>query len=132
MHKTVFMWFGNLPMSTKLQGFRHYQGKIQYIVRLQFFSFIKTRQLTHNNNPNHQSRFHNGLNGQKKKNNPNAPGPPRGLSMSTSAWSYRPKPSLHGLNLSKSSIKNHTILFGSGHRIGSSKTRLHKAQQRYV
>ena len=67
MHNTIFMWFGNLPMSTELQEFRHYQGKIQYTVRLQFFSFIKTRQPTHNNNPNHQSRFHNGLNGQKKK-----------------------------------------------------------------
>ena len=34
----------------------------------------------------------------------------------------------HGLSLSKSLIKNHATLFGSGHQTGSSKTRLHKAQ----
>ena len=28
-HKTVFMWFGNLPTSTELQGFHYYQRKIQ-------------------------------------------------------------------------------------------------------
>ena len=44
-----------------------------------------------------------------------APEPPRGLSMSTPAWAYRPKPPLHGLSLQKSPIKNHTILFKSDH-----------------
>ena len=24
---TIFTWFGNLPMSTELQGFHYYQGK---------------------------------------------------------------------------------------------------------
>ena len=61
------------------------------------FLFIKARQPTHNNNPNHQSWFHNGLNRPK---NP--------------AWTYQPKPPLQGLSLSKSPIKNHTILFESG------------------
>ena len=28
-HKIVFTWFGNLSTSTKLQGFHHFQGKIQ-------------------------------------------------------------------------------------------------------
>ena len=28
-HKTVFTWFNNLPMSTKLQGYHYYQGRIQ-------------------------------------------------------------------------------------------------------
>ena len=28
-HKTIFMWFGNLPTSTKLQEFHYYQGKVQ-------------------------------------------------------------------------------------------------------
>ena len=37
-----------------------------------------------------------------------------GLSMSASAWAYRPKSPLHGLSLSKSPIKNHATLFGSG------------------
>ena len=26
-HKIVFTWFGNLPMSTELQGFHYYQGQ---------------------------------------------------------------------------------------------------------
>ena len=34
-HKTIFTWFGNLSISTKLQGFHYYQGK--YKVRLQCF-----------------------------------------------------------------------------------------------
>ena len=57
-----------------------------------------------------------------------APGPPRGLSMSAPTWAYRRKPSLHGLSLSKSPIKNHAILFGSGRQTESNKTRLHKAR----
>jgi len=28
MHKTVFIWFGNLSTSTELQRFHYYQGKI--------------------------------------------------------------------------------------------------------
>ena len=44
MHKTIFTWFGNLPTSTKLQGFHYYQGK-KYKVRLQYFSLSQeTRQ----------------------------------------------------------------------------------------
>ena len=41
-------------------------------------------------------------------------GPPGDLSMSTPTWAYRPKPLLHGLNFSKSPIKTHAALFGSG------------------
>ena len=39
-HKTIFTWFGNLLMSTKLQGFHYYQEKkenTKYKVRHQFF-----------------------------------------------------------------------------------------------
>ena len=36
-HKTVFTWFGNLPMFMKLQGFYYSQGKIHSAV-VQFFS----------------------------------------------------------------------------------------------
>ena len=28
-HKTVFTWFDNLPISTELQGYHYYQGRIQ-------------------------------------------------------------------------------------------------------
>ena len=35
-------------------------------------------------------------------------GPPKDLSMSIPTWAYQPKPSLHGLNLNKSSIKKTT------------------------
>ena len=43
-HKIVFMWFGNLPISTELQGFHYSQEKIQSAA-VQFFSLknnIKT------------------------------------------------------------------------------------------
>ena len=42
---------------------------------------------------------------------------------------YLKKPLLHGLNLRKSPIKNHAILFWVGSSSGSNTTRLHKAQQ---
>ena len=87
-------------------------------------------------NPNHKNcvfyilctRFTMGYKtGQKNYPGDIAPKLPRGLSMSDIAWAYRPKPSLHELNLKKSSIKNHTTLFGSS--TGLNITRLHKAQQ---
>ena len=52
-----------------------------------------------------------------------APEPPRGLSMSALAWAYWPKPPLHGLNLNKSPIKNHTILFGLSRVVESDQTK---------
>ena len=61
-----------------------------------------------------------------------SPRPPRGLSMSASAWAFRPKPPLYGLNLRKSPIKNYATLFGScqvGSSTGSNITRLHKVEQ---
>ena len=45
MHKTVFMWFGNLLPSTELQVFHYYQGKIQSVATM-FFSLTKTWQPT--------------------------------------------------------------------------------------
>ena len=42
MHKTIFTWLGNLPTSTKLQGFHYYQGK--YKVRLQFSHSLTKQQ----------------------------------------------------------------------------------------
>ena len=50
MHKTIFTWFGNLLMSTELQGFYYYQGKIQRAA-VPFFSLSKTTS----RNPNHQN-----------------------------------------------------------------------------
>ena len=43
-HKTVFMWFGNLPTSMKLQRFYYYQGRRKYKMWLQLFFTIKTQQ----------------------------------------------------------------------------------------
>ena len=48
----------------------------------------------------------------------------KGLSMSAPTWAYRPKPPLHGLSLSKSPIKNHAILFGSGQVVKPNQTKL--------
>ena len=38
-HKTIFMWFGNLPVFTELQEFHYYQGKIK--VWLQCFTLTQ-------------------------------------------------------------------------------------------
>ena len=35
-YKTIFMWFGNLPMSTELQRFHYFKGKIQDVA-VQFY-----------------------------------------------------------------------------------------------
>ena len=87
-------------------------------------------------NPNHKNcvfyilctRFTMGYKtGQKNYPGDIASKPPRGFSMSDIAWAYRPKPPLHELSLKKSSIKNHTTLFGSS--TGLNITRLHKTQQ---
>ena len=40
------------------------------------------------------------------------------------AWAYRPKPPLHGLNLSKSPIINHAILFWSSWVVKPDQTKL--------
>ena len=57
MHKTVFTWFGNLPMSTELQGFHYYQGKIQSAATV-FFSLSKNTTTVVVTNPNHKSGFY--------------------------------------------------------------------------
>ena len=62
--------------------------------------------------------------GQKNYPGDIAPEPLRGLSMSDTAWAYRPKPMLHELSLKKSPIKNHTTLFGSGWVIKPNQTKL--------
>ena len=66
----------------------------EYNLRLQYFSHTKTRQ-QHPKTLITKVSFHNELNGPKLK------------------------PPLHGLSLSKSPIKNHATLFGSG-RVGLS------------
>ena len=52
-HKTIFMWFGNLPTSTELQEFHYYQGG-KYKMRLQFFTLSEDDNNNHKKNPNHQ------------------------------------------------------------------------------
>ena len=44
MHKTIFTWFGNFTMSTELQGFHYYQGKVQKCGYNIFSLPQKTRQ----------------------------------------------------------------------------------------
>ena len=44
--------------------------------------------------------------------------------MSARTWAYQPKPLLYGLSLSKSLIKNHTILFGSSQVVEPNQTKL--------
>ena len=50
MHKIVFTWFGNLPMSMELQRFYYYQRKKQSAA-VQYFSLSRTMTIQ---NPNHQ------------------------------------------------------------------------------
>ena len=68
MHKTVFMWFGNLPTSMELQGYHYYQVRIQRTTTCGYniFSLYITWQPHYTKkNPNYKRRFHNGLNGPK-------------------------------------------------------------------
>ena len=90
----------------------------EYKMQLQSFilSISKNAATTQHKTLKLESRFHkNGLNGPKKKlSQERCPQTPRGLSMSAPAWVYWPKLPFHGLSLSKSPIKNHATLFGSG------------------
>ena len=100
-HKTIFTWFSNLPTSTELQGFHYYQEKVQSVA---------TDILTLKNT---------------------ATPPLKTLITKVGLYIYktgpkifRPKPPLHGLSLSKSPIKNHAILFGSGRVVEPDQTKL--------
>ena len=93
----------------------------KYKMRLQFFSLSRTTTttkqtlITKNGFLHLAHRIHNGLqNGPQIFPRGIAPGPPKGLSMSTPTWAYQPKPSLYGLSLKKSLIKNHETLFKLG------------------
>ena len=46
IYKTIFTWFGNLPMSTELHRFHYYQEKIQSAAVYIFFSLTKLQQQT--------------------------------------------------------------------------------------
>ena len=100
-HKTIFMWFGNQPTSTELQGFHYYQEKVQSVA---------TDILTLKNT---------------------ATPPLKTLITKVGLYIYKtgpkhfwPKPPLHGLSLSKSPIKNHAILFGLGWVVKLNQTKL--------
>ena len=102
-----------------------------YKMRLQFFSLSRTTTTTEQTlitkkgflHPAH--RIHDGLqNGPKIFPGGIAPGPPKGLSMSTPTWAYQPKPSLYGQSLKKSLIKNHETLFKLGQVINQIKHNL--------
>ena len=84
-HKTIFTWFGNLPTSTELQGFHYYQERIQVVATV----FSDSQK--HGNNTHHKTL----------------------ITKVGSTMAYRLKSLLHGLNLSKSPIKNHATLFRS-------------------
>ena len=51
-HKTIFMWFGNLPMFMELQGYHYYQGRIQSTTcDYNIFSLYITQQPHHTKKP---------------------------------------------------------------------------------
>ena len=60
MHKTIFMWFGNLPTSTELQEFHYYQRKIQSVA-IQFFLSLKKTTTNPNNQSNILYILHTGI-----------------------------------------------------------------------
>ena len=91
-HKTVFIWFGNLPMSTELQGFHYSQGKIQSAI-VHFFSLKTT------SNPNLQNNGFYILH--------------MGFIMSVMAWAYWPKLPVHGLSLRKFPIKDYNNIISN-------------------
>ena len=90
MHKTVFMWFGNLPTSTELQRFHYYQRKVQSAATV--FLSLKNMATTPQKTLITKVGFYI-QNGPKF------------------FFAYRPKPPLHGLSLRKSPIKKpHNII----------------------
>ena len=114
------MWFGNLSTSTELQGFHYYQGKIQSAATV-FHTPSRWQQQPQNSNHQKMVSISYTQDSQwatkwaKKR-------------FIYLAWACWPKPLLHGLNLSKSPIKNHATLFRSGrvvnwikHKLGSTK-----------
>ena len=108
-YKTVFTWFSNLLTSTELQGFHYYQGKIKSAATIFFSLSQETRQ---QQNPNLKIGFSRSCAYDSQWATKRAKIFPRG------------KPPLHGLNLKKSPIKNHTILFRSGRIVKSDQTKL--------
>ena len=109
-HKTVFTWFGNLPMSTELQGFHYFQGKNTECGSTIFFSLKKGHKKPNLQNNSFyilRTEFIIGYKNRPKIFFPRMlpPNPQGGLSMSVMAWAYHPKPLLHRLSLRKSPIK---------------------------
>ena len=112
-HKTIFTWFDNLPTSTELQEFHYYLGKIKSAATMFFFFFFLVSQETRQQqNPNLKIGFSRSCAYDSQWATKWAKNFPRG------------KPPLHGLNLKKSPIKNHTILFGSGRVVKSDQMKL--------
>ena len=94
MHKTIFTWFGNLPTSTKLQRFYYYQEKntkCSYSVSVSQNMTTTTNKTLITKNSFYILRT--------------------GFTM---VFTSGLDPLLHRLSLSKSLIKNHATLFGSG------------------
>ena len=120
MYRTIFTWFGNLPTSTKLQGFHYYQGRIQSGAII-FFLSKKHSNNTHNKTLITKLRFLHKT-GPKNFLGGVAPGSSRGLSISASAW-------VALINLLLKITQHYFGRVGSGYQTGSNKTRLHKAQQ---
>ena len=89
-HKTVFTWFGNLPTSTELQVFHYYNKKLQCAVTV--FFFLKKRKKEDKALITNKKGFYILRTGFT-------------MSYKTGQNFFcRPKPPLHGLSLSKSSI----------------------------
>ena len=113
----------------RVAGISLLSGKnTEYKMQLQSFilSISKNAATTQHKTLKLESRFHkNGLNGPKNFfSRGRCPQTPKGLSMSAPTWVCWPKPPLHGLSLSKSSIKNHATLFGSGQVVKPDQTKL--------
>ena len=111
-HKTIFMQFGNLLMSTKLQKFHFSQEKMQDTsIQLTVIS-LKIQKTTQNSNLQNQYFFfpthkiHNGLQMGQKKFRVLSSDAQGGFSMSALAWVYWPKSPLYKLSLRKTLIKN--------------------------
>ena len=112
-HKTVFTWFGNLPTSTKLQGFHYYLGRIQSTRIAATILFLLPSRMRQQQ-PTILKTLIIAKSVQIYEMGPKKIFP----------GAYRPKPPFHGLSFSKFPIKNHAILFRSSRVVKPDQTKL--------
>ena len=93
-HKTIFMWFDNFLTSMELQYSFSLSKSTHKTLTSKIIVFLSCTQDLQQTTKRAKKFFPRAL-------------PPDPKEVSTTAWTYQPKHSLHGLSFRKSLIKNH-------------------------